>query len=62
MQNLQCDWLLSVHYNTTMHGVSFRFASCCLGDPCDQIQCSFYAQLIIKSRRKQREKEGEKAD
>ena len=23
MQNLQCDWLLRVHYNTTMHAVFF---------------------------------------
>ena len=23
MQNLQCDWLLSVHYNTIMHAVFF---------------------------------------
>ena len=23
MQNLQCDWLLSVHYNSTMHAVLF---------------------------------------
>ena len=22
-KNLQCDWLLSVHYNTTMHAVFF---------------------------------------
>ena len=23
MQNLQCDWLRSVHYNSTMHAVFF---------------------------------------
>ena len=23
MQNLQCDWLLRVHYDTTMHAVFF---------------------------------------
>ena len=23
VQNLQCDWLLRVHYNTTMHAVFF---------------------------------------
>ena len=23
VQNLQCDWLLRMHYNTTMHAVFF---------------------------------------
>ena len=43
VQNLQCDWLLSVHYNTTMHTARcffVSFVSCLLGDQCDQIYCS----------------------
>ena len=30
MQNLQCDWLLSVHYNTTMHAARWFFLFCLL--------------------------------
>ena len=36
-QNLQCDWLLTAHYDSIMYAFFFCFSSCFLGDQYDQI-------------------------
>ena len=62
MQNLRCDWLLSVHYNTTMHAEFFVLSPVLWETSVTKFSVVFVrTQIIIyKCREKQRENEGGK--
>ena len=59
MQNLQCDWLLSMHYNTTMHAVIF-LSLVSWETNVTKFSVDFIHKTLYNAGKKQRENEGEK--
>ena len=61
MQNLQCDWLLRVHYDTTMHAVFFVLSPASWETNVTKFSVVFIHKfLYINAGKKQRKNEGEK--
>ena len=60
VKNLQCDWLLSVHYNTTMHAVFLSSVSWEWDTNVTKFSVVFEYKLLYNARKKQSEKKQRK--